>query len=104
MGLVVEDGTEEGVVVGGAGGGDLTQEKVDVAGSSDGQTLGGVLGGKGGVIALDGSGSWRGGGRAGGKAECHVGFDFEGSAEFDGRCSGAWSGLCGRIGQAQLGQ
>src|SRR5216684_1957631 len=100
LGLVVEDGTEEGVVVGGAGGGDLPKQKVDVAGSGDGQTLGGVLGGEGGVIASDGSAGWGGGGRAGGKMQSHVGFDFEGSAEFDGGSGGTWGRVCGRVGQA----
>src|SRR5258708_24199597 len=83
LGLVVLDGAEEGVVVGGALGGDLPQQKVDMARGGDHQGFCGILGGEGGVIALDGSACRRGGRRAGGKVECHLGFDFKWSAELN---------------------
>ena len=83
LGLVVPDGAEEGVVVGGALGGDFSQKKIDVARGGDGQAFGGVLRSESGVIALDGGsgGSLRGG--AGRKTQRHMRFDFEGRAEFD---------------------
>src|SRR6266850_4115206 len=55
LGFVVPDGAEEGVVVGGALGGDLPQEKIDMARGGDGRAFRGVLGGEGSVVALDGS-------------------------------------------------
>src|SRR5467141_1024046 len=43
LGFVVLDGAEEGVVVGGALGGDLPQEKMDVARGGDGRAFRGVF-------------------------------------------------------------
>src|SRR6266403_2629991 len=100
LGLIALNGVEESVVVGGAVGGDLPEQKVDVARGGGYLSFRGVLGGESGVVALDGGASWRGNDRAGGNVQGHVGFDFERSAKFDGRSSRAWGLLCGRIGQA----
>ena len=51
--LIVLDGMEESVVVGGTGGGDLPQEKMDVAGCVDHRPFHRVQRGEGGVVALD---------------------------------------------------
>src|ERR1700693_3142828 len=101
LGFVVLDGAEEGVVVGGAFGGDLSQEKIDVPRGGDDRAFRGILGGKGGVVALDGSscGSLRV--CAGRKMQGHVRFDLEGRAEFDGGRGGAGRWFRGRIGQAK---
>src|SRR5712671_6624077 len=100
LGLVALDGGKESVVVSGALGEDLPQQKVDVAGSGDGQSLRGIFGGEGGVIALDGRACRRGGSRAGGNVERHVGFNFERCAEFDGGSGGACDGFGRGIRQA----
>src|SRR5216684_5500149 len=100
LGLVALDGVKESVVVGGALGGDLPQQKVDVAGSGDGQSLRGIFGGEGGVIALDGRACRRGGSCAGGNVERHVGFNFERCAEFYGGSGGACDGFGRGIRQA----
>ena len=104
MGLVALDGVEEGVVVGSALGGDLPQKKMDVAGRGDDRPFGGVLGRVAGVIALDGSAGRRDCGCGGRKMQGHVGFDFEGRAQFNGRRGSTCGGLCGQIGQAKLGK
>jgi len=49
--LVVLDGAEEGVVVGGAVGGDLARQEIQVARGGDRAGAGLVIGGEGGVIA-----------------------------------------------------
>src|SRR6266850_4538705 len=48
LGFVVPDGAEEGVVVGGALGGDLPEEKIDVARGGDGRAFRGVVRGESG--------------------------------------------------------
>jgi len=100
LGLVVQDGVEEGVVICGAVGGNFPQEEMDVTGGADYRTLHGVLRGEGGVIALDGCAGGRTDCRAGGKMEGHVGVDFERGAEFDRGNGGTWGWFCRQIGQA----
>src|SRR6266446_41502 len=65
LGLVALDGVEEGVVVSGAGGGDLTEEEIHAARGGDGVSLGGVMGGERGVVAYDRSAGGRLSGCAG---------------------------------------
>src|SRR6266436_6791849 len=77
-GFVVPDGAEEGVVVGGAIGGDLPQEKIDMARGSDSRAFRRILGGKDGVVALDGGAGGRLRGGAGRKMQGHSRFDLEG--------------------------
>ena len=100
LGLVGLDGMEEGVVVGGAGGGNFAQQEIDVTGGGDGLASCGVLGAEGSVIAVDGSacGDLCGGAR--GEMKRNAGLHFERSAQFDGRSSSAGGGFGRRIGQA----
>src|SRR5882762_7450677 len=53
LSLVVEDRAEKSVVVGGAFGGDLPQQKVSIPQKHCPSQPRGVLGGEGGVVALD---------------------------------------------------
>src|SRR5216684_3323638 len=100
LGLVGLDGMEEGVVVGGAGGGNFAQQEIDVTRGGDGLASSGVLGAEGSVIAVDGRtrGDLCGGARW--KMKGNAGLHFERSAQFDGRSSSAGGGFGGRIGQA----
>src|SRR6266481_10041554 len=93
LGLVGEDDAEEGVVVGGAFGGDLPKQKVNMARGCDGQSFRGVLGGEGGVIALDGGAGGDARGCSRREMQSHLGLDFQRRTEFDGGGGGAWGGF-----------
>ena len=70
--LIGLDGVEEGGVVGGAIGGDLAVEEIDVAGGADDGVLGAVARGEGGVVAIDH--------RAGGDFDAGAWWEVQGEA------------------------
>src|SRR5450755_427625 len=104
LGLVGLDGVEEGGVVGGAVGGDLAVEEIDVAGSGDDGVLGAVAGGEGGVVAIDdrSGGDFDAGTR--GEVEGQAGVYVERGAQIDGASGGAGLGFGGYFRDAELRQ
>src|SRR5262249_37645971 len=99
LGLIVLDGAEEGVVVGGAVGGEFAGDEVDVTGGGDGVGVGGVLRREGGIVAVYVGSGGRFDSRVRREVKTDAGLHVEGSAEFDGRF-----GVSGRIGKADEGE